>query len=226
MPRIECKKCGQAFSTQWASKPDDLALPRGAVVSERFELARNFCNKLWNASRFALMNLEGYSPGPVQTTELAVEDRWILSRLATVTARRPRRWRISLRRCGPGAVRFCLERVLQLLCRDGERPAAGPGRAPAAQRVLAHALDTLLRLLHPMVPFMTEEVWQLLGQAAPQRGLTPQRPAESMMIASWPEADAARQDARDRSPLRPLPGGAQGACARFAAGRTFRPRRR
>ena len=56
------------------------------MVSDRFELARNFCNKLWNASRFALMNLEGYAPAAVADEELAVEDRWILSRLATVTA--------------------------------------------------------------------------------------------------------------------------------------------
>ena len=78
LPRIECEKCGQPFSTQWAEKPEDKALPRGAVVSERFELGRNFCNKLWNASRFALMNLEGYTPGAVADDELLVEDRWLL----------------------------------------------------------------------------------------------------------------------------------------------------
>jgi valyl-tRNA synthetase len=62
--------------------------------------------------------------------------------------------------------------------------------------VLAHTLDVLLRLLHPMIPFLTEEVWQLLAQAAPQRGLPkPSKPAESVMIAAWPEADLARQDA-------------------------------
>ncbi len=67
---------------------------------------------------------------------------------------------------------------------------------PAAQRVLAHALDVLLRLLHPMMPFLTEEVWQLLAQAAPQRGLSkPGKPAQSVMIAPWPEADLARQNA-------------------------------
>ena len=84
-PRIKCRHCGKEFRTQWAEKPDDKALPRGAVVSERFELARNFCNKLWNASRFALMNLEGYTPGALAEADLSVEDRWILSRLATVT---------------------------------------------------------------------------------------------------------------------------------------------
>jgi len=84
-PKVPCKECGKDFSTQWAEKPEDKALPRGAVVSDRFEQARNFCNKLWNASRFALMNLEGFEPAPVKEDELLVEDRWILSRLATVT---------------------------------------------------------------------------------------------------------------------------------------------
>ena len=56
-------------------------------------------------------------------------------------------------------------------------------------------LDSLLRLLHPMIPFITEEVWQLLGQTAQERGLTELEPAaESIMIARWPQADRARQN--------------------------------
>ena len=72
---------------------------------------------------------------------------------------------LSLRRRGPHAVRLRLGRVLQLLRRDGQGPACSePAQRPTAQRVLAHALDALLRLLHPMMPFITEEVWQLLAQ--------------------------------------------------------------
>src|SRR5690606_16805313 len=84
-PRIVCPKCSQPFSTQWASSEEDKSLPRGAVVSEQFELGRNFCNKLWNAARFALLNFGDFQPAPVTDEELTVEDRWILSRLATVT---------------------------------------------------------------------------------------------------------------------------------------------
>ena len=68
---------------------------------------------------------------------------------------------------------------------------------PAAQRVLAHTLDTLLRLLHPMIPFLTEEVWQLLAQVAPQRGLERPQPASaSVIVAPWPEIGPARRDGR------------------------------
>ena len=57
------------------------------MVSDRFELARNFCNKLWNASRFTMLNLDGFDPGKVADDELLVEDSWVLSRLSTVTQR-------------------------------------------------------------------------------------------------------------------------------------------
>jgi len=196
MHRITCKHCGEAFSTQWATKPDDVALPRGAVVSDRFELARNFCNKLWNAARFAILNLEGYSAAAVEPQELAVEDRWILSRLSTVSGevtaalegyRFADATRLLYEFAWDEFCSFYVEMVKGRLQDESARP--------QAQRVLAHTLDSLLRLLHPIAPFITEEIWHRLGQSASERGLAqPSTPAESIMIATWPEADTAWQD--------------------------------
>ncbi len=197
LPRIKCDKCGQAFSTQWARCDEDRALPRGPVVSERFEVSRNFCNKLWNAARFALINLKGYTPGPVTDADLTLEDRWVLSRLATVTqqvtaALDAYHYSDAARTLYDFAwdefCSFFVEMVKNRMQDEAQRP--------AAQRILAHTLDVLLRLLHPMIPFITEEIWQLLAQAAPQRGLeNPQTPAASIMRAAWPQPDTARQDA-------------------------------
>ncbi|NLF09974.1 MAG: class I tRNA ligase family protein, partial [Pirellulaceae bacterium] len=188
-PRIECPHCKKPFSTQWAEKPEDRALPRGLVVSERFELARNFCNKLWNASRFALMNLDGFEPGAVADEELFVEDRWLLSRLATVAeqvsgALDEYRYADAARTLYDFAwdefCSFYVEMVKGRLQDERQRQ--------VAQRVLAHALDVLLRLLHPMIPFLTEDVWQRLNCVAPKRGIDrPLSAAESVMIAPWPE---------------------------------------
>ena len=196
-PTIKCKHCSKEFSTQWAEKPEHKALPRGAVVSERFELSRNFCNKLWNASRFSLMNLDGFDPGRVADDELTVEDSWILSRLNTVTqavtdALAEYRFADAARVLYDFAwdefCSFYVEMVKGRLQDDADRA--------VAQRVLAHTLDTLLRLLHPMIPFLTEDVWQRLGEVAPDRGIDEVTPAaESVMLAPWPECDPMRQDA-------------------------------
>ncbi|MHB8897385.1 MAG: class I tRNA ligase family protein [Thermoguttaceae bacterium] len=195
-PRIKCRQCGGEFSTQWAESPEDQALPRGPVVSDRFELARNFCNKLWNASRFALMNLEGYIPAPVTDGQLTIEDRWILSRLATVTgqvtdALAAYRYADAARTLYEFAWdEFCSFFVEMVKARLQDLDSRA-----VAQRVLAHTLDTLLRLLHPMIPFLTEEVWQMLGKVASRRGMDLVRQAEpSIMIAAWPLLDAGRQD--------------------------------
>jgi len=191
LPRLECPKCKGAFRTQWASKPEDLELPRSSVTSERFELARNFCNKLWNAARFALMNLEGFRAGPWQEAELALEDRWLLSRMATVTQQATlalEEYRIA--DCARLLYDFAWDEFCSSYVEMVKGRLQDPQARPAAQRVLAYALDVLMRLLHPMVPFVTEEVWQRLGEVARVRGLEcEEHAAESVMIASWPKPD-------------------------------------
>ena len=215
LPRIDCEKCGKPFSTQWAEKPEDKALPRGAMVSERFELGRNFANKLWNAARFSLINLEGFTPGAVADDDLLLEDRWLLSRLATVTqqttdAIEHYRFADAARTLYDFAWNeFCSFYLEMTKARFGVAE-----QRQTAQRVLAHALDILMRLLHPMMPFLTEEVWQLLATVAPNRLLSepgsppprsgsgttrlasPAIAAESVCIAPWPTEDTARQDVR------------------------------
>ena len=188
LPQIKCTKCAEPFSTQWASKPDDKILPRGAVVSERFELSRNFCNKLWNAARFTMTHLEGYTAGPVVDTELAIEDRWILSRLATVTdevTRSLNSYKFS--EAARTLYGFAWDEFCSFYVEMAKTRLQNDTNRTVAQRVLIHTLDTLVRLLHPMIPFITEEIWQLLGQWAPQRGLPEPVAAEaSVMISKWP----------------------------------------
>jgi valyl-tRNA synthetase len=151
----------------------DEGIPVAKVVSDRFEVGRNFCNKLWNGGRFALMNLEGTTFAPRSVDELEIEDRWILSRLEHAIAAT----QAALDQYNPsaalGAARefywndFCdwyLE-IVKPRMRDETR-------APLARQVLAHVLDTTLRLLHPFVPFVTEALWKSLGELAPERGLT------------------------------------------------------
>jgi len=194
-PSIKCAKCKKTFQfpSPWFT-PDEGA-PVARIVSERFEYGRNFCNKLWNACRFAFMNLEGYTAGPISESELAVEDRWILSRLATtvreVTTMLDRYQFDQATR----AVReftwneFC-DWYLEMLKPRFRNEAA----RPVAQRCLVVVIDTLLRLLHPFAPFITEELWHKLNELAPSRnepqGASPRfasATTESVMVAPWPE---------------------------------------
>ena len=194
--RMPCPKCREEsqFSTpQYEPDPD---VPVARMVSERFEYGRNFCNKLWNASRFALLNLEGYAAGTVTDATMRLEDRWILSRLSTVSQEVTTLLGRYQFNAATRAIRdftwneFCdwyLEMIKPRL-HDTQR-------RPVAQRALVAVLDNIIRILHPFAPFITEELWQRLGQLAPVRGLPePTEAAESVMIAAWPELPCHWQD--------------------------------
>ncbi len=115
----------------------------------------------------SLINLEGYTPGAVDESELTTEDRWILSRLSTVTqgvteAIDAYRFADAMRLLYQFAWDEFCSFYLEMVKRRLQEPA---GRT-TAQRVLAHTLDALVRLLHPVIPFITEEIWQYLNAAA------------------------------------------------------------
>jgi valyl-tRNA synthetase len=161
------------------------------LAESRFEGGRNFVNKLWNASRFVLMNLEDYEPGPHAAT--APEDRWILSRANGLVREVTR----ALESCRFGeAARALHEFTWSVFCdwyleltksRMQDRSPEGAEGRRAAQRVLAETLETILKLLHPIAPFVTEEIRSHLIRHLPGR-------AGMLILESWPEPDPSRDD--------------------------------
>ena len=162
----------------------------------RLEAARNFANKVWNASRFVISglgeksDLEGWHDLPPGETPEHREDRWIVSRLDRVTAEVNE----SLRSFELGDAQqklydffwndYCdwYIEMAKLRLRSGE--------GPSPSRTLVHVLERSLRLLHPFMPFITEEIWQNLRSKLPAEGSS----VESIMIAEYPTADEPRSD--------------------------------
>jgi len=145
---------------------------------ERLEATRNFTNKIWNASRYVLLNLEDYEEGP--RGELALADRWILSRYAsTVEKVTDALENFDLGEAG----RLLYEFIWNEFC-DWYIELTKPRlynkeevlARHTAQSILFEVLEGTLRLLHPYMPFLTEEIWQNL----PVQG-------DSIMMQSWPE---------------------------------------
>jgi valyl-tRNA synthetase len=196
LPRVACSKCGKEFSTQWARTEADKALPKAAVVSERFEVARNFTNKLWNAARFAMINLADYTPGSVDDASLSIDDRWLLSRLATVTQQATEAFEgYRYADAAKTLYDFAWHEFCSFYVEIAKSRLQDATSRPIAQRVLAHTLDVLMRLLHPMMPYITEDIWQNLNKIAPVRGLPkPEQAGEFVIVAPWPTPDLARQN--------------------------------
>jgi valyl-tRNA synthetase len=195
--KVTCPCCKKPFRPGGPWPAPDPELPTAKQASKDFEVGRNFANKLWNAARFLLLNLEGYTPGPVSQEELPIEDRWILSRLASTTAK------VTAALEGyhfSDAVRALYDFTWSEFCDWYVEMSKGRlrddrGRA-CVQRVLTGVLDVILRLVHPIMPFVAESIWQALGEAARERGLpNPARAAESVVIAPWPAFPPQWQDA-------------------------------
>ncbi len=183
--KLSCPSCKKAFRPGGPWPSEDPELPTARQASDRFELGRNFANKLWNATRFILMNLEGYTSGAVEPSALAIEDRWILSRLATTSIAVTN----ALESYKFAEVsKLVYEFAWSEFCDWYIEMSKSRRSDPVCQRVLLGVLDGILRLVHPVMPFVSESLWHYLNEVAPQRGLpTPLPTSESACIASWPE---------------------------------------
>ncbi|MCK6456246.1 MAG: valine--tRNA ligase [Phycisphaerae bacterium] len=178
-------------------KPTKLPDGRTVNTSERFEKGRNFCNKLWQVSTgFVIPSLGDAAFAPIERAALALEDRWILSRLSACVA--------SVSDALDGYhFSDAAQALYQFMWNDycdwyvemiKPRLRAGGDSARIARQVLAHGLDRLLRLLHPLVPFVTEAIWEALA-VAPRRGIETPHDAEPMLAtARWPEREPAWRD--------------------------------
>jgi valyl-tRNA synthetase len=176
--------CGKPFRPSGPWTEDDPEFPTAKAASDRFEMGRNFANKLWNATRFILMNLEGFTAAPIDPKALAVEDRWILSRLATtakaVTAALDG-YKFS------EVARLVYDFAWNEFCDWYIEMSKGRRSDPTCQRVLVGVLDGIVRLFQPVMPFLAESLWQALNEVAPTRGLLESKPAEeSACNAAWP----------------------------------------
>jgi valyl-tRNA synthetase len=167
------------------------------LSEERIAGYRHFMNKLWNATRFCLQNLAGYDPTRVDPAHLQPElaDRWICSRLQRIiTEVRQALASYAFNEVAHLLYHFVWHELCDWYIELAKQRLRGNGIPRlTAQHTLATVLDQTLRLLHPLIPFITEELWQHLPQAS-----------ESLVIASYPTADARDIDATAESQMQLL----------------------
>ena len=148
-------------------------------VPERVEASRNFANKLWNAARFVMMNLSDNEPTPYIPENLATEDKWVLSKfneLVRDVTDNLEKFELGL------AVQKLYDFIWDIYCDwyieicKAQLNSDDTVGKETAKAVLVYVLSETLKLLHPFMPFITEEIWQAL----PHSG-------DSIMISKWPE---------------------------------------
>jgi valyl-tRNA synthetase len=183
-----------------------LCLARLATQSRdlRFDMARveeyrNFCNKLWNAARYVLMNVEDQDLKS-QGAEFSLADRWIRSRLAGLLTRIEAGFAdYRLDNVANALYEFTWHEFCDWYVELSKAVLQSESASPAAKRgtrmTLVQTLETLLRALHPLAPFISEEIWQRVRVSAGARG-------ETIMLAEFPTAAAAPADAQAEPEMR------------------------
>ncbi|MBN2355246.1 valine--tRNA ligase [candidate division KSB1 bacterium] len=161
------------------------------------EMGQKFSNKLWNAARFVLMNLDAHetllTPDKISDDQLELADRWILSRLNHTVADLTRSLQDYRLNDATHAVydfiwgEYCdwyLELVKKRLYDEAQ-----PEQRRIARSMIAYLLENIVRMLHPFMPFITEEIWHALPQEIQQEG-----PVRSIMLQRYPQVDKKRID--------------------------------
>jgi valyl-tRNA synthetase len=176
--------------TQDVRMPVERDPKTGKNTSPKFDNGRNFCNKIWNATRFALINLSFVKEKPTDGHPWALADQWIVSRfnrtVADATAAlQSYRYDAYARSCYDFFWGDFCDWYLEAI-----KPAMrDPARAPQTANVLASVLDGALRLMHPMIPFITEYLWWKLNEIRPQRGISGRlecSPSQRLINAKFP----------------------------------------
>ncbi len=197
VPEPQCPNCSRKMVSAYgiasglASPTDDTPLARTA--SQKFDLGRNFANKLWNAARFALGQMNGGTSGDVRLSELSLVDRWILARLYRIV----RKIEAALAEYQFNVYADAMYEFIWGDFCDWYLEAIKPTvkDSSAQQQVLRTVLNAILRILHPICPFVTESLWphvQATGDASLE-GIC-LAPSEMLAEAAWPEIDAAVDD--------------------------------
>ncbi len=177
-------------------------IPLARNTSEKFDYGRNFANKLWNATRFALSKIEEAQANEAAGGEgapnlpLGLADRWILSRTArTIEEVNTALENYDFHNYAGRLYQFVWNDVCDWYI-EAVKPTIGTAEGARSRQVLAVVLDVSLRMLHPAMPFITEKLWESLSAVAPKRGVRGLDPMENELLvtAAWPTVDRALVD--------------------------------